>query len=150
MFCINCFHSSTNVSNSRPQKKTPQIWRRRTCANCGKTFTTYERPSLADNKPVTLSSGKTEQFNSGRLIISISSSFIHDQEKAKRDPLWIARTVEDTLSTDKEPLTPQRIARETHETLKRYDEIAAIQYAAKHKLISSTRRRGRPSLYERE
>jgi len=99
---------------------------------------------------VTLSSGKTEQFNSGRLIISISSSFIHDQEKAKRDPLWIARTVEDALSTDKEPLTPQRIARETRETLKRYDEIAAIQYAAKHKLISSTRRRGRPSLYERE
>jgi hypothetical protein len=35
-----------------------------------------------------------------------------------------------------------------HAVLKKFDEVAAIQYAAKHQLIVSvaTKRRGRPSL----
>ena len=145
MFCINCFHKNTSVSNSRPNKKQPQIWRRRTCVNCGTTFTTYERPSLADNKPIYLPNGKTDTFNLGKLILSIAKAFTHAPAEAEYNALWLAQTIEDTLSSQQTTITPEDIEATAHTVLKRFDELAAVQYAAQHKMIISTRRRGRPS-----
>lgn len=149
MFCINCFHPTTHVVNSRPHKKQPSVWRRRSCTKCHTTFTTYERPSLADNKQVTLPSGSTDTFNLGKLVISIASAFTHRPEEAKYDALWLAQTVEDILSTEYSVIIPDDIAAVTHQTLKQFDELAAVQYAARHGLIASARKRGRPSLSER-
>lgn len=149
MFCINCFHKNTNVTNSRPHKKQPSVWRRRQCKACGVIFTTVERPSLTDNKPIHLVSGEVETFNLGKLILSIAAAFSHTPKAAEYNALWLAQTVEDTLSTEREVITPDDIEATTHQVLKRFDELAAIQYAVKHQMIISTRRRrGRPSLRE--
>lgn len=148
MFCINNPHEKTKVVNSRTSKKAPVVWRRRQGIESGVTFTTYERPSLADNKPVTLPDGSQDIFTIGRLIISIAAAFAHDQHAARYDSQSIAQTVEDTLSCSNDALTPEAIARTTYTTLKRYDELAAVQYAAQHHLIGSIRRRGRPSFSE--
>lgn len=150
MFCVNCFHKTTQVANSRPHKKKPQVWRRRKCPQCGIAFTTYERPSLSDNKPIHLDNGITEQFNLGKLVISIAGAFAHASDEAKYNALWLAQTVEDTLSTEYKTVTPGDIEAVTHQTLRQFDELAAVQYAAQHQLITSTRRRGRPSLRERD
>lgn len=150
MFCINCFHIKTAVTNSRPQKNKAAIWRRRTCLNCGKVFTTYERPSLAENTTIYSADGTNASFNIGRLIISINQSFSHNQAAGKYDSLWLAQTVEDTLSSQIKTITTDDIAAITHQVLRAYDELAAVQYAARHELISSVRRRGRPSLASRE
>ena len=147
MFCINCLQRNTRTTNTRPSKKSPHVWRRRYCPHCNTTFTTYERPSLADNKPV---ADTAVRFNLGRLIISISDSFTHNTQDGRENALWLAQTIEDNLSLTKEPLTLNHIATTTYKVLKYYDELAALQYAAKHRLISSVRRRGRPSLRERE
>jgi transcriptional regulator NrdR family protein len=124
------------------------VWRRRTCLNCQSTFTTYERPSLADNKPINLPGGGNDTFNLGKLILSIAKAFTHAPNDAQYNSLWLAQTVEDTLSTERQIITPEDIAAITHQVLKKFDELAAIQYAAQHQLISSTRKRGRPSLRE--
>lgn len=150
MFCINCFSASTTVANSRPNKKQPSVWRRRKCARCGEVFTTYERPSLADNKSIALPSGKSDMFNLGKLILSIAKAFSHSPKNAEYNALWLAQTVEDTLSSQRETITPEDIEAVTHDTLKRFDELAAVQYAAQHQMIIATRRRGRPSWHERE
>lgn len=150
MFCINCFHKNTAVSNSRPNKKQPQVWRRRKCQQCGTIFTTYERPSLADNKRIQLPSGATDVFNLGKLILSISKAFTHSQKDAEYSALWLAETVEDTLSSQREVISVGDIEATVHDVLRNYDELAAFQYAAQHHLILSTRRRGRPSWHERE
>ena len=146
MFCINCFHKATRVTNSRPQKKTASVWRRRACSNCGTVFTTLEYPSLAQNKSIALANGSTESFNIGKLVISISQAFSHDPRRAAYDSLWLAQSVEALLSTEYAVITPDDIAAVSHQVLKRFDELAALQYAAKHQLITSTRRRGRPSI----
>jgi len=146
MFCVNCFHKSTSVTNSRPSKKQPQVWRRRLCQKCGTTFTTYERPSLADNKPVLTGPRKSELFNLGRLTISIANAFTHDPEEAKHSALSLAQTVEDILSSERKSITPGDIEAVTHNVLKNFDELAAMQYAMQRGLISSTKRRGRSSL----
>jgi transcriptional regulator NrdR family protein len=95
-----------------------------------------------------LPTGKTEEFNLGKLLISISRAFTHNVSEAAYSSLWLAQTAEDILSTEVETITPEEIAAITHDVLKRFDELAAIQYAAQHQLISSVRRRGRPSLRE--
>ena len=146
MFCINCFHKTTAVTNSRVRKNQPQIWRRRYCTVCSTTFTTYERPSLSENKKVHLNGGKSEHFNLGRLLISIARSLSHSPDDAKNQSLYLAQTIEDTLSSQREIITPEDIAATTHQVLKRFDEAAAMQYAIQHNLITSTRKRGRPSL----
>jgi len=147
MFCVNCFNSKTSVGNSRPLAKQPAVWRRRACSKCKQVFTTFERPSLADNKQVEGIEGSKERFNLGRLIISISRAFSHNPSAGKTEALWLAQTVENTLSTQSKVITTDVIAATTHQVLKRYDELAAVQYAAQHQLISTTRRRpGRPSI----
>ena len=152
MFCINCFHTNTSVTNSRPHKKQPSVWRRRKCNNCGTLFTTIERPSLADTALITSSSGEASPFNLGKLIISIANAFSHTPSEGNLHALWLAQTVESTLATQVQSLTPEDIEAVTHQVLKQFDEIAAVQYAAKHQLIvsASTKRRGRPSLLSRD
>jgi transcriptional repressor NrdR len=150
MFCINCFNPNTAVTNSRPNKKQPSVWRRRKCPKCGTIYTTYERPSLADNSPVHLRSGKTEGFNLGKLILSVARAFTHSPVDAEYNALWLAQTIEDTLSSQRELITPEDIEATTHDTLRHFDELAAMQYAAQHQMIVTTRRRGRPSWHERE
>jgi transcriptional regulator NrdR family protein len=146
MICIYSTNEATKVINSRANKKAPIVWRRRQGVTSGVTFTTYERPALAENKKITTSSGDYDTFNLGKLLLSIAASFTHNPHSAQYDSLWLAQTVEDALSMDDSTLTPAVIAETTHDTLKRFDELAAIQYAAKHHLITSVRRRGRPSL----
>ncbi len=151
MFCVNCFHMNTRVTNSRPSKKQPSVWRRRECQSCHTVFTTHERPSLADNKLVHLPDGKTSTFNLGKLILSIAQAFTHMPETAQYSALWLAQTVEGTLSTEHQIITPAEIEATTHQVLKHFDEAAALQYAIKHQLLTSTRRRpGRPSLREHD
>jgi len=152
MFCINCFHHSTSVKNSRPHKKQPTVWRRRHCRVCGATFTTLEAPSLTDTLEVYSLNGGKQYFNSGRLIISIAAAFTHRPDEGKMDALWLSRQVETFLATQKRTsVSAEDLAAVVHATLRRYDEIAAMQYAVRHKLVTSIRkRRGRPSLHEHE
>jgi transcriptional regulator NrdR family protein len=146
MFSIYSSDTDTKVINSRVSKKSPLVWRRRKDVVTGQVFTTYERPSLADNTSIRLPNGRTDTFNLGRLILSIAQAFTHNRHAAQYDSLWLAQTIEDILSTNIDsPLTPHAIALQTHLTLKHFDELAAMQYAARHHLISAVRRRGRPS-----
>lgn len=146
MISLNSSHEATRVINSRAHKKMPIVWRRRQGVESGVTFTTYERPSLAENKQIIHPDGHKNTFNLGKLLLSIAAAFSHNQKSAQYDSLWLAQTVEDTLSIDSGELTPAKITAVTYEILRRFDELAAVQYGARHHLITSVRRRGRPSL----
>lgn len=94
-------------------------------------------------------SGDHETFNLGQLIISIAESFSHNPSDGEKYALWLAQTVETVLSTQHPSrLSVEDIEATTHAVLRSFDEVAAIQYAAKQQLIISgaTKRRGRPSL----
>ena len=144
MFCINCFSPSTSVTNSRPNKKHPLIWRRRYCKQCGVTFTTHERPALTENQKINTLKGMVD-FNLGKLIISIARAFTHSSKDAQYASYWLAQTIEGELSTQRQSITTNDIEAITHQVLKRFDELAAVQYAAQHHMITLVKRRGRPS-----
>jgi transcriptional regulator NrdR family protein len=153
MICVNCFHGKTKVSNSRPHKKAAGTWRRRQCLNpnCGITFTTYEKPALDELIAVHYGSGDDSKtsapFSLSKLTLSIAGSFSHDQAARQLHSLPLAETVEQLLISQVKQPSADDIAATTHQVLKRFDELAALQYAATHGLVATTRkRRGRPSM----
>lgn len=83
-------------------------------------------------------------------MLSMSRSFSHAPHQAAQSALWLAQTVEDKLVLHQGDLTTNDILTTAHQVLKHFDELAALQYAAQHQLISSVRRRGRPSLVSHE
>ena len=153
MICVNCFHAKTKVTNSRPHKKSAGTWRRRQCLNetCGITFTTYEKPALDESIVVHYGSepgSKTSApFSLSKLTLSIAASFTHDATSRQLHSLPLAETVEQLLISQVKHPSADDIAATTHQVLKRFDELAALQYAAGHGLVAATRsRRGRPSI----
>lgn len=153
MICVNCFHAKTKVTNSRPHKKTAGTWRRRQCLNtaCGITFTTYEKPALDESIAIHYGSAKDAKtsapFSLSKLTLSIAASFTHDPVARQLHSLPLAETVEQLLISQVKQPSADDIAATTHQVLKRFDELAALQYAAGHGLVAATRsRRGRPSI----
>lgn len=146
MICIYCLHKKTQIPNSRPHKKTTQVWRRRYCPNCKRIFTTYERPSLED---VAIIHNKQQSgiFSIGRLTASIHRTIAHLPD-AGTHSYELARTIELHLIQKYDitsPLTTGALAEEAHAVLTRYDAACGLQYGVTHGLIASIRRRGRPS-----
>jgi transcriptional repressor NrdR len=151
MICIYCFHMKTRVTNSRTHKKQPQTWRRRQCVNCKGIFTSYERPDSSDL--IINSKGKKSSFNIGKLILSIARASQHNKHQAEYDSFQLASTIEISLISKSKKtrsgssmiISRAEIINTTYQTLRRYDELTGMQYAMQHGLITSVRRRGRPS-----
>lgn len=153
MICVNCFHEKTKVTNSRPHKKQSGTWRRRQCESCQTTFTTYEKAALDESvrvhyTPIHNSGATLAPFSLSKLTLSIAASFSHDQIARQLHSLPLAETIEQLLISQVKQPSADDIAATTHQVLKRFDELAALHYAASHGLIASTRRRGpgRPSI----
>lgn len=147
MFCINCSKAATRVINSRTSKKTPLVWRRRLCLGCDHRFTTHEIPST---ESIVVSSRHPSNppvpFSPGRLLLSIAQAFAHDPERGKQASWDLTQTVIMKLFLDTHrQLTTEDIATVTHQVLDRFDPAAGAQYALTHHLLTSVRRRGRPS-----
>ena len=147
MICPFCTHSRTNVTNSRPRKKTASVWRRRECSSCHRIFSTTESLSLQDDVGVRSRDGVTMlPYNRGVLLLSIASCFAHDAPRGRQAAWWLTETIEGSLLQMDDSSSPQTpptatvvdaatIASSSYEVLKRYDQAAAIQYAAKHHLL---------------
>ena len=149
MICIKC-SNDTRVTNSRPHKKTPSVWRRRECKACGTVFTTSE--VVADNTyqfTVNDPSGKTNDFSLPRLMLSVVPSLSHrDTHTIADECSGLAQTVAQAIqATATDTISTEALAEETYTTLSFFDATAGLQYGARHGLIKNTAqrpRRGRP------
>lgn len=148
MICINC-SNETKVTNSRPHKKTPSVWRRRQCKACGTLFTTME--VISDNAYSfrVVKARHHEDFSLPRLMLSIVASLSHRPVPASADEAyWLAQTVAQSIqATATDTVTTDALAEEAWTVLSNFDAAAGIQYGARHGLVKNTAqkpRRGRP------
>ena len=149
MICINC-SNETKVTNSRPHKKTPSVWRRRQCKSCGTLFTTME--IVADNAymfRVVKAGTPAADFGLPRLMMSIVASLSHRPPHAAADEAyWLAQTVAQNIqATATDTISSEALAQEAWTVVSHFDATAGIQYGARHGLIHNTAqkpRRGRP------
>jgi transcriptional repressor NrdR len=134
MVCLYC-GSATQVSNSRLQKRSNQVWRRRSCQACHTAFTTYEKADLSSAIAVRYTERDIRPFSRDALYISLYESCKH-RTQAIVDADGLTQTVIGLLLNRIAAGTVKRedIITAASQVLGRFDKTAAAVYAAFHKI----------------
>lgn len=129
MVCPFCDQTRTSVVNSRHTRRSNQVWRRRTCESCGRTFTTREAPQLSFLR-VKKREGQIEEYQRSKLLVSLlwSSDHLDEADVA----FALADTVEvrllRSLTPESDQISSQFIAETVQDVLKRFDLKSFIKY----------------------
>lgn len=131
MVCTYC-GSPTRVANSRLQKRSNQVWRRRQCRSCKAVFTTLEAVDL----PATLIvdfRGRSEPFLPDKLYTEVLLA-LQDRKDCYETAREVVNTIiKELLKLPDKPLfRPQQISQEVAKVLKRFDQRAYLRYVAEH------------------
>lgn len=133
MVCIYC-NFNTSVTNSRLQKRSNSVWRRRSCSNCQNVFSTKEIIDLTQAVRMELRSGELAPFDSYNIFISLHECLKH-RDQPINDATHLLNTVISTLLKQKQTIiTRNEIINTVVKILKRFDKASAVSYQAFHKL----------------
>lgn len=132
MVCIYC-SGKTAVTNSRPQKRLRQTWRRRQCESCGAIFSTIERADLAASMRVRLNDGSLQPFERDRLFVSIVTALGHRRDAVTAGTALTSTITAKVLKTAQNAcVTRQAIVEAVGEALAAFDSAASVHYRAYH------------------
>jgi transcriptional repressor NrdR len=133
MVCLYC-GAKTHVFNSRLQKRSQRVWRRRHCSSCGSTFTTEETALYSAAWRVQGQNGLLGPFSRDKLFLSLYKSCQHrpnplDDASALADTIIkkLSQTVENGL------LWAGTISQVSQVALSRFDKAASVHYQAFHR-----------------
>jgi transcriptional repressor NrdR len=131
MVCIYC-GSATNVTNSRHQKRSNQVWRRRQCSKCLSIFTTIEVAQYSNAWRVR-HGDKFNSFERDKLLLSLYKSCDH-RSKAVEDASGICSSIVTKLESQSSNgiIEAASIAQTCLIALNRFDKTAAMRYQALH------------------
>lgn len=133
MVCIYC-SVRTSVSNSRAQKRTNQVWRRRVCQACQSVFTTVEGVDF-ERSIVVKRGSLVESFSRDILFLSIFKACGHRKDACRDATALTATVISKLLKYIKSAtLSQETITTTVTEVLKHFDKVAAVQYEAYHPL----------------
>jgi transcriptional repressor NrdR len=127
--CPFCDHPETKVIDARNQRDAPVKRRRRTCAECGRRFTTYER--IEDLLPLVVKrDGRRESFDRTKIILGL-------QKACQKRPVS-ANAVEDAtqrverlvLDLGEREVPSVRIGDEVREQLRALDPVAWLRFTS--------------------
>jgi transcriptional repressor NrdR len=133
MVCIYC-GAGTAVTNSRLQKKTNQVWRRRKCLKCGNVYSSIEGVNWG--QAVRYShEGRLEPFSRDRLFLSLYEACRH-RKSAQSDATALTDTVLGKLRPRIQAASLDRgqVIDTAMKVLKQFDKAAATAYRAYHPL----------------
>ncbi len=129
MRCPYCRGRETEVVETRDSEDLETIRRRRSCLDCGKRFTTYERVESV-NLFVTKKDGKREQFKREKL----KQGLLKSTEKTTVSLEQIDRIVDEVekelLSADSVEVESKRIGHLAANRLKKIDKVAYIRFSS--------------------
>ena len=132
MVCIYC-SGSTKVTNSRPQKRLHQVWRRRQCTQCQAIFTTNEAVDFSTSLVVRHPDGSMTPFSRDTLFVSVYRAVGH-RERSVEDASALTATITAKLlhGGSEAAVSQADITKTAYETLNHFDAAAAVQYQAYH------------------
>jgi transcriptional repressor NrdR len=121
------------VANSRLQKRSNTIWRRRKCLNCGNIFTTHESIALQAALMVKKRSDRLEPFDRDKLFLAIYESCKH-RPKAIGDASDLTEIIISNMLTNRTNgiIAISEVVAAAHTALLRFDKTSAAIYAAYH------------------
>jgi transcriptional repressor NrdR len=136
MVCTYC-GKETRVTNSRLQKRSNQVWRRRQCEACRAVFTTHEAIDMSQSLLVD-SNGSQSPFLSDMLFADLLQALSH-----RKDNFIAARELTSTITQkllklpDKPFFNTKTISKTSADVLKRFDKRAWLRYSADHPSLQS-------------
>lgn len=134
MVCLYC-GSKLAVSNSRSQKRTNTVWRRRACPTCKAVFTSIEAIDPTKHLMFQGRQKALQPFSRNKLYISVYEACKH-LNSAPDDSEALTDTIIIQLLGAKHSATVRRhhIVTVALGVLERFDRTAALQYRAYHPL----------------
>ncbi len=132
MVCVYC-GSKTDITNSRPQRRSNTVWRRRHCLQCTRTVTTIEQIDYEKSWTVQTNERALTPFLRDKLFISVYKSLGH-RTTAANDAIGLTATIMNNLqrTTTEGFVNSQSITTIAYQTLRRFDTAAATTYKAYH------------------
>ncbi len=133
MRCPFCRHSDSRVVDSREVEDGQVIRRRRSCAECGRRFTTVEEPVLA----VVKRSGVTEPFSRDKVVRGVRRAC--QGRPVDEDALQqLAHRVEEAIRSSGSAEVPsQEVGLAILSPLRGLDEVAYLRFASVYRSFSS-------------
>lgn len=133
MRCPYCRHPDSRVVDSREQDEGQVIRRRRSCAQCGRRFTTVEEAMLA----VIKRSGVTEPFSRAKVVSGVRRAC--QGRPVDEDALaLLAQTVEEAIrATGAAEVASDEVGLAILGPLKNLDEVAYLRFASVYQAFSS-------------
>jgi transcriptional repressor NrdR len=131
--CPFCKNTDTKVLDSRLADEGGAIRRRRTCAACGKRFTTIEQMQLM----VVKRSGATEPFVRDKAVAGVAKA-CKGRPVSADDLARLGQRVEDTLrDSGCAEIPAHEVGMAILEPLKQLDEVAYLRFASVYKSFES-------------
>lgn len=129
MRCPYCGNKDSEVVETRDNDDLAMIRRRRTCLNCSKRFTTYERIEYV-HLTVIKKNGKREQFSREKLKIGLLKSCEKTSVTLEQIENIITEIERELRSSDSVEITSLKIGEMIAERLKAQDKVAYIRFAS--------------------
>ncbi len=129
MRCPFCDHPETKVIDARNQRDAPVKRRRRTCAECGRRFTTYER--IEDLLPLVVKrDGRRESFDRTKIILGLQKACQKRPVSANAVESATQRVERVVLDLGEREVPSVRIGDEVREQLRALDPVAWLRFTS--------------------
>ena len=129
MHCPFCAHPDTKVIDARNHRDSPVKWRRRSCSECGRRFTTYER--IEDLLPMVLKrDGRREPFERQKVVAGIQKACEKRPISANAVDEAVQRVERSVLDLADKELPAERIGQEVLVELRALDPVAWLRFAS--------------------
>jgi transcriptional repressor NrdR len=137
MRCPFCGHPESQVKDSRPSEEGAAIRRRRSCPQCDRRFTTFERVQLRE-LTIIKRSGRRTPFDREKVVRSIAVAIRKrpvDPDRVERLVNTIVRQLENMGETE----IPSTVVGEmVMKALKGLDDVAYVRYASVYRDFKHT------------
>jgi len=129
MKCIFCKHTDTDVIETRVSEDGATVRRRRSCGECEKRFTTYER--IEDTPVFVIKRDKRrEQFDAAKLKNGIMNAVGKTNVTFEEIDSIVSYVTSKVTSSGSNEVSSLRIGELVAEKLKKIDKVAYIRFAS--------------------
>src|SRR5258708_896921 len=129
MKCPYCGNKQTDVIETRDNEELETIRRRRSCAGCGKRFTTYERIENV-NLYVIKKNGTREQFDRDKLTRGVLTSTQKTRVSVEEVEKIVSEIERELRNAESVEIESQRIGDMVANRLKKIDKVAYIRFSS--------------------
>ncbi|MDR3181549.1 MAG: transcriptional regulator NrdR [Planctomycetaceae bacterium] len=136
MKCPHCHQDNDKVTDTRTSPDGSEIRRRRTCGNCGKRFTTFERPEAVQRR-VVKRDGTRVPYNREKILQGLERACWKRKISDAQITGLITQVEKDVESTFEKEVDSRFIGERMMHYLAELDQVAYVRFASVYRHFES-------------